>query len=161
MKSDEEIKKDWARLENDNIRMACEYLSRHESDIEDYVAEIVASLCNIDVEKMLSDTSVAYIAQPRWLYWYAIRYMTNETYEKIAQRTFDKCGTNFTPNGIGQSINKMATLISQEPMWTKRWTIIKHIIKLRDVNVQEFVPQETITMCVRPPKGIKVVLKTE
>ena len=159
MKSDEDLKRDWNRLENENIEKACEYLRKYESDIEDYIAEVIASLCNIDVKDMLSDTSVAYLAQPRWLYWYAIRYITNETYEKIALRTMSKCGVSFTPNGIGQSINKMAAMIAQETIWIKRWTIIKHIIKMRDTT--NLSAQETVTFKVIAPKGYKLELKNE
>lgn len=159
MKSDEELKRDWQHLENDNLEKACEYLRRCESDVEDYIAEVIASLCNIDVMDMLSDSSVAYLAQPRWLYWYAVRYITNETYEKIALRTTAKSGISFTPNGIGQSINKMATMIANEPIWIKRWTMIKHIIKLRDTTNNE--TQEIVTFKVIAPKGYKLELKNE
>lgn len=159
MKSDEELKRDWQHLENDNLEKACEYLRRCESDVEDYIAEVIASLCNIDVMDMLSDSSVAYLAQPRWLYWYAVRYITNETYEKIALRTTAKSGISFTPNGIGQSINKMATMIANEPIWIKRWTMIKHIIKLRDTTNK--ATQEIVTFKVIAPKGYKLELKNE
>lgn len=161
IKSDEQIKSDWEHLENDNIEKACEYLRRYEGDIEDYVAEIVASLCNVDVDKMLSDTSVAYLAQARWLYWYALRYMTNETYDKIAERTMSKTSYRFTPNGIGQSINKMSAMIVNEPIWTKRWIILKRIIKLRDTVVKEKSEMETVTMKIIAPKGVKLELKNE
>lgn len=161
MKSDEEIKAGWKRLENKNVEKACEYLRKHESDIEDYIAEIVAALCDVDIREMLSNTCVAYVTQARWLYWYAIRYMTNETYERIALRTQAKSGCVFTPNGIGQAINKMALLVNQEPLWIKRWTIIKHIIKLRDANMKNAVLRETVTMRVIAPKGIKVEIKNE
>ena len=161
IKSDEQIKSDWEHLENDNVEKACEYLRRYEGDIEDYVAEIVASLCNVDVDKMLSDTSVAYLAQARWLYWYALRYMTNETYDKIAERTTRKSEYRFTPNGIGQSINKMSAMIVNEPMWTKRWIILKRIIKLRETVIKEKGEMETVTMKIIAPKGVKVELKNE
>ena len=161
IKSDEQIKSDWEHLENENIEKACEYLRRYEGDIEDYVAEIVASLCNVDVDKMLSDTSVAYLAQARWLYWYALRYMTNETYDKIAERTMRKTPYRFTPNGKGQSINKMSAMIVNEPIWTKRWIILKRIIKLRDTVVKEKVETETVTMKIIAPKGVKLELKNE
>ena len=161
MKSDEEIKQDWQQLETENIDKACELLRQHESRIEDYIAEIVAALCNVDCSDMLTNSSVAYLAQARWLYWYAIRYMTNETYDKIAMRTTAKSGCKFTPNGIGQSINKMALLVAQEPIWVKRWTIIKHIIKLRDMVVKEKSEMETVTMKIIAPKGVKVELKNE
>ena len=158
MKNDEVIKEDWKRLENENVRIACEYLSKCESDIEDYMAETIAALCNINVGEMLSDSYATHLAQPRWLYWYAMRYMTNETYEKIALQTEKKCGYKFSPNGIGQCINKMASLIAQEQIWMKRWTIIKHIIKLRGTNDTR---KETVTMRLIAPKGIKVELRTE
>lgn len=159
MKSDEELKSDWQRLENENLKKACEYLRKCESNVEDYIAEAIAALCNIDVMDMLSDSSVAYLAQPRWLYWYAIRYITNETYEKIALRTTAKSGISFTPNGIGQSINKMASMIANDPMWIKRWTIIKHIIKMRETA--NLATQETVTFRVIAPKGYKLELKNE
>ena len=161
MKNDEQIKNDWQRLETENIEKACDLLRQHESRIEDYMADIVASLCNVDCAAMLTNSSVAYLAQARWLYWYAIRYMTNETYDKIAMRTTAKSGCKFTPNGIGQSINKMALLVAQEPIWIKRWTIIKHIIKLRDTVIKEKGDMETLTMKIIAPKGVKVELKNE
>lgn len=161
MKTDEQIKNDWQKLETENIEKACDLLRQHESRIEDYMADIVASLCNVDCAAMLTNSSVAYLAQARWLYWYAIRYMTNETYDKIAMRTTAKSGCKFTPNGIGQSINKMALLVAQEPIWVKRWTIIKHIIKLRDMVVKEKSEMETVTMKIIAPKGVKVELKNE
>ena len=161
MKNDEQIKNDWQRLETENIEKACDLLRQHESRIEDYMADIVASLCNVDCAEMLTNSSVSYLAQARWLYWYAIRYMTNETYDKIAMRTTAKSGCKFTPNGIGQSINKMALLVAQEPIWVKRWTIIKHIIKLRDTVIKEKGDMETVTMKIIAPKGVKVELKNE
>ena len=159
MKSDDEIKSDWARIDSENINMACEYLRRHENGVEDYIAHIVASLCNIDVETMLTTNNTSHVAQPRWLYWYAMRYMTNETYEKLAERTTSKCGHKFSPNGIGQSINKMAEMISHESIWNKRWTIIKHIIKLRDSNTIEYAGKDTVTMELVAPKDVKVEIK--
>ena len=158
MKTDEKIKEEWMRLDAENLEKACEYLRRIESDVEDFLAEIVASICNIDVNEMFKNTSVAYIAQPRWLYWYAIRYATGETYEKIAARTQER-GFAFSPNGIGQSINKMAKMIDSNPLWTKRWVMLKHIIKMRDTT--NLSTQETVTFKVIAPKGYRLELKNE
>ena len=55
----------------------------------------------------------------------------------------------------------MALLVAQEPIWVKRWTIIKHIIKLRDMVVKEKSEMETVTMKIIAPKGVKVELKNE
>jgi len=158
MKTDEQIKSDWQRLEKENLEKACEYLSKCETDVEEYIADCIAALCDITVSEMLSDAAQARIAQPRWLYWYAIRYMTNETYDEIATRTIKRSGCSFTANGIGQSINKMAIMVAIEPIWTKRWTIIKHIIKMRDkANAST---QENVVRIIAP-KSVKVELKTE
>lgn len=159
MKTDEQIKQDWLHLDNDNIEKACAYLREHEYAIQDYMAELVASLCDVDPKEMLSETSVAYLSQARAFYWYAIRYMNNETYDKIAERTAKRGGFHFTPNGIGQAINKIARLVDTEPIWIKRWTIIKRIIKLRD-NTDESTDKDT---CIRivAPKGVKVEIKNE
>ena len=161
MKSDNDVIHDWKRIETENIERACELLNGYEQKIENYLAHIVASLCGVDVAKMLSDTSVAYLAQARWLYWYAVRYMTNETYEKIAERTTSKSGYKFTPNGIGQSINKMSAMIINEPIWTKRWTIIKRIIKLRDSAINKTKNDDSVTIRIVAPSDIKLNIKTE
>ena len=161
MKSDNEVIQDWTRIETANVERACELLNGYEYEIEKYLSHIIASLCDVDVEKMLTDTSVAYLAQARWLYWYAVRYMTNETYEKIAERTNSKSGYKFTPNGIGQSINKMSALIVNEPIWNKRWTIIKRIIKLRESALNKTTTDDSVTIRIVAPSDIKLNIKTE
>ena len=71
----------------------------------------------------------------------------------------ERCGGHrFTPNGIGQCVNKMSQLISSEPMWTKRWTIIKRIIKIRDA-VTEKKSEGTITITL--PKELKDIINIE
>lgn len=160
IKSDNEIVQDWSRIETENIERACELLGGYEQEIENYLAHIVASLCGVDVKEMLTDTAISHLAQPRWLYWYAVRYMTNETYEKIGERTTAKSGYKFTPNGIGQSINKMSAMIASEPIWTKRWTIVKRIIKLRE-NALNRTTDDGVTIRIVAPSDIKLNIKTE
>ena len=150
------IASDWRNLES--VEDILEAVRRHEIDIITYLADTVASLCNIDRKDMLKPTYEAHFAQPRWMFWYAYRYMTHETLEKVADMTEQCGGYRFTPNGIGQSVNKMAQMISSEPMWTKRWTIVKRIIKIRE-SVTEKKQEGTITIIV--PKELKDIINIE
>lgn len=156
MKSDETIISEWQEM--DSIDKILSALRHHELDMQEYLADTVAALCNVRKETMLGGSEKAYIAQARWLFWYAYRYMTGETLEKIANMTLLNGGHKFTTCGIGQSINKMTILISSDPLWEKRWNIIKRIIKLRDAKQEE--PQDT-TIVVRVPKGLKEKIKFE
>lgn len=150
-KSDEEIKAEWQSIE-ERIEYALSCLLGFEKDVQVYLAKCVASLCDVAEEKMLSDCNTVYVAQARWLYWYAYRYMTNETYEKIADNTERMCGKRFTKQGVASSINKMSALIENEPVWKKRWAIIKRIIKLRDVD-NDKKADNTITINI--PKELR------
>jgi len=159
MKSDSEIKNDWIEIENKTIGKALNQLREYERETNNYLAHIVAALCDVDVEKMMSGVSSTHIAQARWLYWYAIRYMKNDTYEKISIAMNKESGLHFTPNGIGQSINRISEMISKEPIWTKRWTILKRIIKLRETISKD--EQDVVTFRIIAPEGIKLNIKTE
>lgn len=156
MINDEMIASDWRNLDSvDDILMA---VRQHEVDIMAYLAETVASLCNIECKDMLKISSETRFAQPRWLFWYAYRYMTNETLEEIADMTQRCGGHRFTTSGIGQCVNKMSQMISSEPMWAKRWTIIKRIIKLRNTDNKKS-SDNTITITV--PKELKDIINIE
>ena len=159
MKSDETIRTDWMRIENENIERACELLRGQEYAVQDYMAEISAALCDVDVKEMLSETSVAYLSQARAFFWFSVRYMNSETYDKIAERTQKHGGFHFTPNGIGQAINKMARLIEKEPIWKKRWIMMKRVIKIRELANRDDGMESTIT--VRVPKGVRVEIENE
>ena len=123
-----------------------------------YLAEFVASLCSVETERMFSSSNDLDVAQARWLFWYAYRYMTNETYEKIGKLSMPLYGKTFTKVGVASSVNKMYTLIEQKPIWRKRWTIIKRIIKQCE-NVIDDETQKPIKIIV--PKDANIELKRE
>lgn len=158
LKTDEQIKADWQLLDNADIDEVCKILRLHESRILHYLADSVAALCGVDVGDMLSDTQLAPIAQARWLFWYSYRYMTGETLEKISEMTVSRGGHRFTRNGIGQCINKMAAMIDKEPLWLKRWTIIKRIIKLRD---EASTTEKQEKVAIQIPKELKGKVRFE
>lgn len=147
MKSEEEIALELKRL--DNVEPILDIMRHYELNIHEYLADYVAALCNTSKEIMLGRSEKVHVAQARWLFWYAYRYMTGETLEKIANMTILCGGHKFTTNGIGQCVNKMSALISTEPLWQKRWNIIKRIIKLRDNNDEKKVDNTIIVSIPR------------
>lgn len=156
MINDDMIASDWRNL--DSVEDILDAVKRHEMDIMEYLAATVASLCNIELKDMLKLSSEEHLAKPRWLFWYAYRYMTGETLEKVAEMTARCGGHRFTPNSIGQCVNKMSQMISSEPTWTKRWTIVKRIIKIRD-SVTDKKSDGTITITI--PKELRDIINIE
>lgn len=155
--TEEEIKQNLEENERITMQCVCDTLSNYEGRIRTYLANFVASLCNVDIDKMFSESNCIDVAQARWLFWYAYRYMTNETYEKIGKLTGSVYGKTFTKVGVASSVNKMYTLIEQQPIWRKRWTIVKRIIKMQ--NEMEFEPQVPISITI--PKNVKLTIKKE
>ena len=132
-------------------------LRSHQQELIDYLAEIISSVCDISQEDVFIKRNTALTVYSRWMYWYTYRYVTNQTYSEIAKRTKDSFGVDFTPNGIGQSINKMGKIIESDPMWKKRWAIIKRIIKTKDS--EEGKRNNTIEIIV--PRKIKDSINIE
>lgn len=132
-----------------HIKKAVEHLQKCEQDIKSYLADFIAALCAIPKDKMLSYTNVAHYAQARYLYWYAYRYMTKESYVKIASHLCEN-GHKYTQSAIATGVNKMSAMIEQEPLWSKRWGIVKKIIKLhsQDENIDN-------TVVIQVPKDLK------
>lgn len=155
--TEEEIKQVFKENEQATIEYVCGALSTYGFNIRLYLADFVASLCNVEKEKMFSTCNNLDVAQARWLFWYAYRYMTNETYEKIGKLSGDLYGKTFTKVGVAASVNKMYTLIEQQPIWRKRWTIIKRIIKMQ--NEIDFEPPLPITITI--PKNVELTIKKE
>jgi hypothetical protein len=85
--------------------------------------------------------------------------MTNENYDSIARKTGTK--RKFTVGSIGYCISKMSMMVESEPIWVKRWTIIKRVIKaiLESDNDMNKEVTETLTLKVQPPKGVDVKLQ--
>ena len=130
-----------------HIGKIIEHLQMCEQDTKDNLADFVAALCNVPKDKMLSNTHVVYCAHARYLYWYAYRYMTNDSYENSAAQC-GKNGHRYTQSAIATGVNKMSTMIENEPLWNKRWVVVKKIIKTEsqgngvDNNIVIQVPKE-------------------
>ena len=129
MKSEEEIKGNWARLDKRNFAEIEAVLQRFKFDEQVMLASFIASICDVDYADLFTEVKRQENTHARWLYWYALRYMTSDTYEKISARTyFDGC--RFGGQTVGVGISKMARMISTEPKWNKCWKLVKHMIDL-------------------------------
>lgn len=158
--SDEKIQDRWAKIDSDNLNKALSYLRNTETEASEYIAECVASLCDVNVEDMLSNTNVIFLVHARWLYWYAYRYMTNESFDKMSHRLKTDSKT-FGARSIQKAVTKMSMLIASEPIWSKRWAVVKRIIKLRNNSDKK----TDNTIVVQVPKELKdkvnIVIKTK
>lgn len=154
-RTDDDIKHELDELDSFHIEEACRHLRQHERDIQNYIADFVASLCDVKKEEMFSHSDVVFFAHARWFYWYAYRYMTNESYDKIAKQDFHG-GHSFTSRTIQNGVNKMFMMIERDAIWKKRWTIIKRIIRLH--NDTEEVKSHIV---IQIPREIKEYVKIE
>lgn len=150
-KSDEEIRKDISKIDK-KIADAVECLRNYDMDVFEYIADVVASVCNVDVCRMLSDDRTMQIVQARWLYWFAYRYLTNSTYERISEETSCGASKQYTYAGVGIGINKMSAMIAEDPVWRRRWGVVKRVLKL--INEEEEKTFNHI-ITIQVPKEIK------
>lgn len=152
IKNDEEIRQDWKEHVDDNIEQALLCLKKSEHGVYEYLAECVASVCETTVKDMLDDNNYIWNAHARWLFWYAYRYMTQDSYEKMA-RALEVMGHPFAYRTIQSGVTKMTMLIDTNPAWNKRWMVIKRIIKLSERNDVNAAVDNTIVIQV--PRHLK------
>jgi hypothetical protein len=153
--TEEEIKQNLEENERKTIEYICGALNTYGFNVRLYLADFIASLCNVEKEKMFSTCNNLDVAQARWLFWYAYRYMTNETYEKIGKLSGELYGKTFTKVGVAASVNKMYELIENGGIWRKRWLIVKRIIKISNTLIEE---QENQPIKIVVPKEANVEL---
>ena len=127
--SEEQLSEILAENDENVVSDVCNILAGHGNLIISSLADFVASMCHVDKDAMFANNTTLVVSQARWLFWYAYRYMTNETYCKIGKETGALYGREFTQFGVSSGVGKMSVLIEKEPIWRKRWSIIKRIIK--------------------------------
>lgn len=143
-------------LEREAIYNVCGILVGYNMLFRENLERVVASLCDVPVVSMLFDTTRIDYVRARWLYWYAYRYMTDESLERIGKLHNT---VEFSGCAVGRAISKMAMLIGGDTIWTKRWIILKRFIKA--ILKNEDAINNTVTVKVAAPKGINVELKQE
>lgn len=163
MKTENEIAQELQSIDNSTIKKACDLLRRHGAETFAYLADMVAAVCEVDTAEMLNDTKHLKNSHARWLFWYAYRYVTNEGYDSIANKTAKK--RKFTASSVGYCITNMSMMVDSEPIWKKRWIIIKRVINAilnnEQGNKELSELQETLTFKLFPPKGFKGNVKVQ
>jgi len=156
-KEEEEVKQSLERNEDMLMQNVYDAINQFNGDTKKHLAKVVASLCDVNENQMFSKSKTLGIVQARWLFFYAYRYMTNDTYEKIgkvSESIFEDC---FSKMGVAKGVYKMSNLIEHQPVWRKRWNIIKHLIKSQSELI--YTPDIPITITV--PKNVVVTIKKE
>ena len=146
---------EWAKIDADVVNAVCGALKKYECDTQTYLANIVASLCDVDVDDMLDKNNTESVAHARWLLWYAYRYMTNGSYAFIAKKSNIYNG-KFNPNSVQNAVSKMMSMIDKEYEWRRRWNILKAIIGERNAKTcEELSARKTKNLVIRLPKALK------
>lgn len=152
-------------LRNKSFKEIEKILRRYDYNEQDMIATFVASLCDVDVADMLSVTNNAQISQARWLYWFALRYYTHDTYQSISERT-KMDGHAFASAGIGVCIGKMSDLIETDDVWKRRWVVTRRMIRLmsdpNDYQLNDFsYNSQKYKLMLTVPKGMKGNIEIE
>jgi hypothetical protein len=132
------------------------FFYHNDKEITALLTDKVSEICGISPDDIMVDTHAAHISHARWLFWYAYRYVTNESYLKMSE-TLKTPHKKFVGRAIQQGVTKMSMMIECEPVWHKRWESIKQVIKQKygeDENVDN-----TITICV--PLHLKEKIKIQ
>lgn len=135
----------------------CEALRSYKGCIDARLASFVSAVCNVDIEDFASPNREVEVAQTRWLYWYAYRYMTNSTYKAICDIHKRQFGKVYTAQNVAASVKKMTVMIDREPIWKKRWHAIRNIIK----SQHEVAEEPPIPITITVPKNVEVTIKKE
>ena len=123
-----ELSSEWLRLQRETVNEIEQVVRKVDFNTMNILAIAVAGLCDVDVADMLSSSNRLHISQSRWLFWYALRWYSNDTYTQISEKTaFD--GHRFGFRSVADGITKMSDLIDIDHAWKNRWVIIKKIIK--------------------------------
>lgn len=157
MREDDSIRRIQAN-EGVTIEEVCKRLQGYTQDITHTLVELVASLCDITKEELLRDKKHLASKHARWLYWYAYRQLTNESYETMSQR-FKQYG-RFPANSIGWAVANMSMMIASGTIWTKRYAMIKKVIRAANRCEESEHPKDIVVKVVAP-KDIKIEIKQE
>lgn len=166
MKNENEIRKGWLNLEDKTFKEIETILHNYDYNSQTMLAHFVANICNVDYTDLFVDSKEQYKTHARWLYWFAMRFMTGETYDRISNRTYFD-GNKFTSQNVGIGISKMTKMVGMEQSWRNKWKVIKHFIKLREdphsYHINDFSnPMPTkYKLSLNVPKGMKNNLEIE
>jgi len=158
MNNKEEIESKINEMEQKVLKDMEIILKRHNFNMTTFLAHIIASICDIDVTEIFSVNNKAYLSQSRWMFWYAYRYMTGETYERIAEKTSFE-GHKFHVQAIIHGITSFAKLLEYDRSWGDKWKMVKEFIKIKNGMGQGKDEKHEVVITV--PKNVEVKIKKQ
>lgn len=116
-------------LEKEKVDRIMQCVREYEVDMRIYLADFVAEICGVTKEDMLSGSDETAFAHARWLYWYALKYMTGDSYKKLSENT--TFGHKFSSRAMQNASSKIWMMIANDGIWKNRWSVVKQVIKQR------------------------------
>lgn len=163
--NEQKIKSEITNMRNKTFKEIEAILRKFDFNDQNMIASFVASLCGVDVADMLSVTHHANISQARWMYWYAQRYYTHDTYQRISERTMLD-GHSFSLECICRDITKIMAIIESDDVWRRRWVVTKRMLKLlndpMDYQPNDFsYNSQKYKVMLQVPRGTKENVEVE
>ena len=160
----EKERAEWLRIHEESVKEIRSVLKRYEYNVQEHLAEIVASFCGVETDAIFSKKRLDMDKiQARWLFLYAYRYMTGKTYKGVV-KTLREMGMKMSVRGVALSINNMSKLIETDHGWRCKWTVLKGIIKEKeDVlgNLRTIDVTEKCRITITVPDEFKDIIKVE
>lgn len=119
------------------------------------VGNLVADLCDVKIDDILSKSKVMPLPICRGMCWYAIRVAFDATYVELA-KLMQVIGCNYTSAGISFSVGQAVNLSIRSPHWSRVWNKVKSILP-NDVVKND----KSIVIQIIIPKGSKDNIKFE
>ena len=110
-------------------------LNKHDKNALESLLDCVAWVCGVERDELKNGTTL-YCSQTRWLLWFAYRFFSAETYERIGD-VMKEIGLDYSNDGIRKGVAKMSNLIDYEQTWKKKWAVVKQFIISIDETVQD------------------------
>lgn len=136
--------------EQDNTRRQDAMMFLYQS-----VGNLVAELCDVKQEDILSKSKVQPLPICRGMCWYAVRVAFDATYKELS-KLMDAMGCKYTSAGISFSVGQAISLSIRSPHWAKVWNKVKSILP-NDVAKND----KNIVIQIIIPKGSKDNIKFE
>ena len=92
------------------------------------LANTVAAVCDVNIDEMLSDDGKIHNTHARYLYWYAIRYLTHDSNTVIAKTSIPN--KTYASDSVRKGISYIIKLIDIQPQWAKRWRAVKRVVSV-------------------------------
>lgn len=144
----------------EHIRML---LNKEEYETQNAIAKFAAEICDVNLEDMYVVTCKTDIAQARWFMYYAIRYTTQETYERMAERlVFD--GVRQSKDTIRKGVERMSFMVNNNATWKKRWALMKRVLQEIDSangNEDKVEVSKNSEISITIPRELKNIVKVQ